>query len=189
MRTTWDDRKVLTVAQVFIFKWRFSCRCRHYCGSFLILRKSRVLENEIYRDKFFYFFFLLTFVQFQLDIKNHWNLFFVKCLKILGWKNAKLFVVYNLKLQITRAQTRIETKYQTFRGQKSYYLVLKLVFGSKALNKLGSSALQRKFYVNETNCAVSINHYKYSLGIILSPCSFQLTLVFSLLYKNAPLFE
>ena len=47
---------------------------------------------------------------------------------------------------------RIETKYQTFRGQNSCCLVLKLVFGSKALNKLGSSALQRKFYGNETNC-------------------------------------
>lgn len=102
---------------------------------------------------------------------------------------SSYFTVYNLKLQITWAQTRTETNYQTFRGQNSYCLVLKLVFGSKALNKLGSSALQRKFYVNETNCAVSFNHYKYSLGIILSPCSFQLTLVFSLLYKNAPLFE
>ena len=31
MQTRWDNRKIVTVAQVFISKGRFSCRLRHHC--------------------------------------------------------------------------------------------------------------------------------------------------------------
>ena len=37
MRTRWDNRKIVTVAQVFIFKWRFSCRLRHHCWNSLMI--------------------------------------------------------------------------------------------------------------------------------------------------------
>ena len=36
MRTRWDNREIVTVGQVFIFKWRFSCRLRHHCENSLL---------------------------------------------------------------------------------------------------------------------------------------------------------
>ena len=75
-------------------------------------------------------------------------------------------------------------------------VVLNRVLESKALDKLGSSGVQGKLYANKTKVRpwrpqnivimnfAGISHYNCKLGLILSPCSFQLTLVFSLLYKN-----
>ena len=31
MRTRWHNRKIVTTRQMFVFKLRFPCSCRHHC--------------------------------------------------------------------------------------------------------------------------------------------------------------
>ena len=47
MRTTWDNLKTVTVAQVFIFKWSFSCRLRHHKKLRRLVRRKCHIEIEL----------------------------------------------------------------------------------------------------------------------------------------------
>ena len=37
IRVVRNNNKIVTISQMFIFKWRFHCRCRHCCLNFLVL--------------------------------------------------------------------------------------------------------------------------------------------------------
>ena len=47
MRTIWDSPQTVTIGQVFIFKWRFPCRCRRHCWSSLVKPLTIAVVNGI----------------------------------------------------------------------------------------------------------------------------------------------